>query len=120
MQNKPFRIQMIDCKKTGNLIEIDISKYGGNVKTALICLKYNTTCNSGVCKSERLAGKVDLSNLAARLPSPEDERIFKSVVAKWMKEFVPQNCKTFNQEMTAMSFLRDKIFKEYELRKRKT
>lgn len=50
---KSFREKLIDCKKTGNLVEIDISKYNSLPKVALVCLKYKTICHSGVCLDER-------------------------------------------------------------------
>jgi len=53
MTYKSFREQMQDCEKSGNLILIDISKYNGFMKTALVCIKYKSLCYSGVCKYER-------------------------------------------------------------------
>ncbi len=50
---KSFREKFIDCKKTGNLVEIDISKYNSFPKIALVCLKYKTICHSGICLDER-------------------------------------------------------------------
>ena len=66
MENyKPFRKQFIECKESGNLIEIDISSYRTFPKTALVCLKYKSVCHSGVCRNERISEKnedVDLTN----------------------------------------------------------
>jgi len=53
MAYKSFREQMQDCEKSGNLICVDISKYGFLMKTALVCIKYKSVCYSGLCKYER-------------------------------------------------------------------
>lgn len=64
---KSFRNQCIECKQTGNMIEVDISvlkltslpgilsgiKKSMDVKTILVCLKYRSVCSSKVCKEER-------------------------------------------------------------------
>lgn len=50
---KSFRQQLIECKKSGNLIVADVSVYGYPIKTAAICVKNKTACSSGVCKKER-------------------------------------------------------------------
>ncbi len=50
---KSFRKQFLECKENGNLIEIDASSYGNFPSVALVCLKYKSTCHSGVCRKER-------------------------------------------------------------------
>ena len=51
---KSFREHFIECKRTGNLIEVDVSKYSTFPKIALVCLKYKTICHSGICRDERI------------------------------------------------------------------
>jgi hypothetical protein len=70
------------------------------------------------------AGVVNLSNVVRQLPPPEDERIFKSMVSRFIKEYIMPT-KGFARlqedvlmESMAMEFLRDKIFEFYELRRR--
>jgi len=53
---KSFREQFLECKENGNLISVDISKYGPGVfpKKILVCIKYKCICHSGVCREERI------------------------------------------------------------------
>lgn len=50
---KGYREQYIECRNNGNLIEVDISTYGYDLKVALICLKNKAACNSKLCSKER-------------------------------------------------------------------
>lgn len=62
MENyKSFRDQIIECKESGNQIEVDISKYnlfGSKDKPfptkILVCVKYQCVCSSKVCAGERI------------------------------------------------------------------
>ena len=55
MENyKSFREQFLECRKNGNLIDVDVSKYGTFPKKLLVCLKYKCICHSGVCRHERI------------------------------------------------------------------
>lgn len=47
---KSFRKQVIECKKTGNLIKEKCIHCG---KVLLICKKYGGQCTSYKCKTER-------------------------------------------------------------------
>ncbi len=50
----PFKTKFIECKKNGNLIEVDISAYNlGFPEIALVCLKHKKVCISKVCRKER-------------------------------------------------------------------
>ncbi len=64
---KSFREKLLECKKNGNLIKVDISEYNTFPKTALVCLKYKTICHSGICRDERIQEDKDdiISDLEA-------------------------------------------------------
>ena len=53
---KSFREQLLECKENGNLISIDIAKYGPGMfpKKILVCIKHESICYSGVCLGERV------------------------------------------------------------------
>lgn len=66
MNYKSFRDQCIECKESGNQIEVDVSvlqlkiligySRGGKiteVNKILVCLKHNKACSSKVCADER-------------------------------------------------------------------
>lgn len=55
---KPFSTQFNECKSTGNLIKVDITKYGVEwPKEVLVCIKYKTACSSKVCIEDRVGNK---------------------------------------------------------------
>lgn len=61
---KSFRKQYIDCKRSGNVFELDIAKHLNliseiedvkkmKLNKVLVCVRYKTQCSSKVCKGER-------------------------------------------------------------------
>jgi hypothetical protein len=48
---KPFRLQMTECKESGNLFTEDCCHCGG---TLLLCKRYGGQCISGKCRHERI------------------------------------------------------------------